>query len=324
MRNKVFVSILSILMILIAIVMLSGVLASDKVSKTIDKRSDMIAAYGLDMPKVDQMAGVTVGSQIREKLQTDKKVRAIVIMKEPKEVKGWSKKVAAMGTNQVKELKKAAMESAINNIGRQRVKHKYNSFNGFSASLTQEEFNDLIASGMVESIEYDEPFYISLQDSTGIINATESWSLQFNGTNLTGEGQTVCVIDTGVDYTHPDLGGCTIENVTLDGNIINYSEESEHPYEDNKTVTYKINYTGFDSIAVHFSQLNLEPGWDYIYILDGNNNTVTNYTGFHEDLWSPHVDGDTIYVKLAADIYINETGFYIDKIINGTTSTTYN
>ncbi|MEA3514036.1 MAG: protease inhibitor I9 family protein, partial [Nanoarchaeota archaeon] len=319
-RNKIIGSILSILVILIIISLISGVIASDKtsnkiVNKIVDKKYDTITAYGLDIPELGQKAGVTVSSQIKEKLQTDKKVRAIVTMKEPKAVKGWSKKVAAMKTSQVKELKKAARESAINNIGRQRVKHTYNSFNGFSASLTQEEFNDLIASGMVESIEYDEPFYISLQDSTGIINATESWSLQYDGVNLTGAGQTVCVIDTGVDYTHPDLGGCTIENVTLVGNIINYSEESEHPYEDNTTVTYKINYTGFDSIAVHFVSINMELDWDFIYILDGNNNTVKNYTGHPSDIWSPHVAGDTIYIRLVADNYYNDSGFYIDKII---------
>ncbi|MCK5630053.1 MAG: S8 family serine peptidase, partial [Nanoarchaeota archaeon] len=323
-------------MILIAIVMLSGVLASDKVSKTIDKRSDMIAAYGLDMPKVDQMAGVTVGSQIREKLQTDKKVRAIITMKEPKAVKGWSKKVAAMGTNQVKELKKAAMESAINNIGRQRVKHKYNSFNGFSASLTQEEFNDLIASGMVESIEYDEPFYISLQDSTGIINATESWSLQFNGTNLTGEGQTVCVIDTGVDYTHPDLGGCNISQVVLNGTNESYILENlSHPYSNDFDYTWNITKPGYENIAIHFKNISLEyqgevsgeDTLDRIIIYDSNMNEIANYHGINgviENLWTPYSQGDTISVRLITDGGFTDYGFYIDYVLNGTTNTTYN
>jgi len=30
-----------------------------------------------------------------------------------------------------------------------------------------------------------------------------------NGTNITGEGTKIAIIDTGVDYTHADLGGCT-------------------------------------------------------------------------------------------------------------------
>lgn len=41
-----------------------------------------------------------------------------------------------------------------------------------------------------------------------IINATPVWNVSENGINLTGKGQTVCIIDTGVDYTNPSLGGC--------------------------------------------------------------------------------------------------------------------
>ena len=32
--------------------------------------------------------------------------------------------------------------------------------------------------------------------------------MQSNGINLTGEGQTICIIDTGIDYNHTDFGNC--------------------------------------------------------------------------------------------------------------------
>jgi len=43
-----------------------------------------------------------------------------------------------------------------------------------------------------------------LDVSTAVIGANYSW----NVLNLTGRNVTVAVIDSGIDYTHPDLGGC--------------------------------------------------------------------------------------------------------------------
>src|SRR3989344_8200499 len=45
---------------------------------------------------------------------------------------------------------------------------------------------------------------LALTESTQIIEADKVQSMGFQG-----EGQTVCVIDTGVNYTHLALGGCT-------------------------------------------------------------------------------------------------------------------
>lgn len=50
--------------------------------------------------------------------------------------------------------------------------------------------------------------HITLQDSIGLINVTSVWNSQINTINLTGIGQTICIIDTGVNYSHSDLGGC--------------------------------------------------------------------------------------------------------------------
>jgi len=45
---------------------------------------------------------------------------------------------------------------------------------------------------------------LALTESTLIIEADKVQSMGFQG-----EGQTVCVIDSGINYTHPALGGCT-------------------------------------------------------------------------------------------------------------------
>lgn len=54
----------------------------------------------------------------------------------------------------------------------------------------------------------DIPVKAFLTESVPLIQANKVWKIVLNGTNVTGKGISVCVIDTGVDYTHADLGGC--------------------------------------------------------------------------------------------------------------------
>lgn len=76
--------------------------------------------------------------------------------------------------------------------------------NGFAISLSNDELRALAS--MDFEIYPDIEVRTNLMDSVKDISADYSWNLGYDGTNTT-----IAIIDTGVDYTHPDLGGCTAQ-----------------------------------------------------------------------------------------------------------------
>ncbi|MFH1834912.1 MAG: S8 family serine peptidase [Methanobacteriota archaeon] len=96
-----------------------------------------------------------------------------------------------------------------------QVRRSYTLIPGYSAELSGREIQLLSESQFVEKIFLDtprrlldpEPVEITpkLQTSVDSIGA----GYVRDTLNITGRNITVAVIDTGIDYTHPDLGGCT-------------------------------------------------------------------------------------------------------------------
>lgn len=68
---------------------------------------------------------------------------------------------------------------------------------------------DLANDPNIASIELDGKVKTSLDGSVKEIGVDKVWS-QFAADNrvITGSGQRVAILDTGIDYRHPDLGGC--------------------------------------------------------------------------------------------------------------------
>ncbi|MBK8051569.1 MAG: S8 family serine peptidase [Anaerolineales bacterium] len=61
----------------------------------------------------------------------------------------------------------------------------------------------------VTSLYPDYRVQADLLESVPLIGAPLAWQMHdANGFPVTGEGIDVAIIDTGIDYTHPDLGGC--------------------------------------------------------------------------------------------------------------------
>lgn len=77
-----------------------------------------------------------------------------------------------------------------------------------SAYVSKDDLEGLKTNEFIESVGVEQFYHTLLQDSVNIMNFSPAWNLEKNNLNLTGTGQTVCIIDTGVNYSHIDFGGC--------------------------------------------------------------------------------------------------------------------
>lgn len=86
----------------------------------------------------------------------------------------------------------------------------YNTINGVAlGNVSADELDKIKSSSYVKAVYPDKRVQAFLSYSVPMIGAPDVWNQQdAKGRNLTGKGITIAVIDTGVDYNHPDLGGC--------------------------------------------------------------------------------------------------------------------
>ncbi|MBW2993051.1 S8 family serine peptidase, partial [Candidatus Woesearchaeota archaeon] len=90
-----------------------------------------------------------------------------------------------------------------------KLEYEYGTVNAISGNITEDGLKKLRKNKDVEYIQIIRPVEAFLDNSISQITADDTWSLVYNGTNLTGRGQAICVLDTGIDYTHSALGNCT-------------------------------------------------------------------------------------------------------------------
>src|SRR3989339_642339 len=132
------------------------------------------------------------------------KVNVIVKLKEPLENKGFF--VQSEKSDEEKLLEKNKIKSEIiNEIGEENINHVFN--NEISLSLSIHDLELLEKNNDVDYIWFDKPLHAFLQTSVPYVNATNAWNVQISGVNITGINETICILDTGVDFTHPALNG---------------------------------------------------------------------------------------------------------------------
>ena len=140
-----------------------------------------------------------ISPYISEKLSQQNKIKVDVYLEDPQTGNLLSNKKINQITNQF--LEKTIYEE------------------GFTAELTKNEIETLAKKPEVKYIVPSLVLVPFLQDAVPLIDADLAWQQQINDVNLTAEGETVCVIDTGVDFTQPDLTAKNIAGGNFDCTI---------------------------------------------------------------------------------------------------------
>ncbi|MFC1926357.1 S8 family serine peptidase [Chloroflexota bacterium] len=104
--------------------------------------------------------------------------------------------------NNQQEMMTEVAEQKINFGQKQEYTHV---FNGIAGSVKMKDVSKLADLPQVEAVYLDYEVQISLSESVPLIGAPDVWAL--DDPQVKGQGIEVAIIDTGIDYMHPDLGG---------------------------------------------------------------------------------------------------------------------
>ena len=85
------------------------------------------------------------------------------------------------------------------------LRHQYETLNAFAGEVTEEGLDKLRNDPKVDAIVVNKVRQLFLSGSVPVMNADDVWNVEVNGYNITGEGETVCIVDTGVDHSHAAL-----------------------------------------------------------------------------------------------------------------------
>lgn len=206
---------------------------------------------------------VLIGSALAVKTDIDfssDKFDVIVILKE-EPVKGKFEVASGEGKKSFLEEKKIGIKDKQEKVlskfdkgfgvtagGKERF-HKFSTIAGFAGEITAEEFDLLMNDPDVEGVYLNREFSVALADTTALINSTQVNNMtQNHTTSLKGAGQTVCVIDTGIDYDHVSLGS-GLGNRVLGG--YDFINSDNDPMDDHGHGTHVAGIIGSNDSIYH-------------------------------------------------------------------------
>jgi subtilisin family serine protease len=141
--------------------------------------------------------------------QGDEKVKVIINLNQPEILRekkvDWRSKDSK---NILHKDVKRRQDRVLNRFssGQLKLRHRFENQAGFSCELTADVLEKILADSNVVSVEPVEELYKHTAQGVPLINGSIYRS------TYNGQGTAVAICDTGVDYTHPMLGGGAFPN----------------------------------------------------------------------------------------------------------------
>ncbi len=122
--------------------------------------------------------------------------------------------------------------------------------------------------------------------------------------------------EAGVDFAgSANPGGISGSVTRAVGGMTNYILESPHPYDAGSNLSYTIQaHPSATQIRVHFSDVSVLEGYDYIVISTPDESQVQYISGEYSDLWSDWFDGNSLVLQLVSYGWDGDWGFYVDGL----------
>ena len=183
---------------------------------------------------ISSLSDKKIDEKIMSQLQTDYKVPVIVMLEDTHNVFDRSSNSPQQDYSDFREYKKmveSQQNKILNKLNVQErnilsntvsndnfiLKIKFSAINGFAGNVTKNGLNILESDSSVKKVYFDYEVKSLLSTSGPLINAPSTHSIVLGDANITGKYETVCVVDSGIDYTHDNLGQCSRTNNINDG-----------------------------------------------------------------------------------------------------------
>ncbi len=168
----------------------------------------------------------------------------------------------------------------------------YDLFNGISIKGISEEIVKKIKNlPNIKDVYPDYKIYATLDESIPLINADDVWNIRDDfGNYITGQGITIAILDTGVDYNHPDLKDNYISNGSYD-----FVNNDADPMDDDGHGTHVTGIAVGKGIESNYQYVGVAPDAKFYSFKILNYNGEGNFSSYYDAMMralDPNNDGN--------------------------------